>query len=71
MEGLKENLISISQIFDNKGLVKFTHNKCIVYDSLENIIVKGMRLENNHFCVGNPPDDMCNKLSLSTEDLWH
>lgn len=41
VEVLKENLISISQICDNKCLVKSTHKDCTFYDSLGNILVKG------------------------------
>lgn len=43
MEGLKENLISISQIYDSKNSIKYIQKECIVYDNLGNILVKGTR----------------------------
>lgn len=70
MDGLKENLIYIIQIYDNKFLVKFNHKECTVYDSLGNIMVKGNKFEDSCYCVSNPPKIMWNRLSLSTEELW-
>lgn len=54
MEGFKENLISISQIYESKYLIKFIHNKCTMYDSLGNIMVKDTKSKNKFYCIGNP-----------------
>lgn len=38
---LRVKLISISQIYNNKCLVKFTHKKFTMYDNSLNVMVKG------------------------------
>lgn len=71
VEGLKANLISISQICDNKYLVKFIHKECTMYDCFGNITVKAARSEDTCYFINNPSHVVCNRSSLSMEELQH
>ena len=51
IEGVKANLISISQLCDQNLVVKFTKNTCKVLNKLEKYILKGSRLSNNCYKV--------------------
>lgn len=55
VEGLKANIISISQICNNTCSIKFIHNECIMYDSSINIMVKGINAKDNFYCIDRPP----------------
>ncbi len=47
VQGLKHNLISVSQLCDNNYHVLFTESKCLLLDkSLHNIIYEGKRVGN-------------------------
>lgn len=71
MEGLKDNFVNISQIYDNKYTIKFTQNDCAMYVDYGNTIVRGIISKGNFYCVGTPLEVMCNRLNLSTEEHWH
>ena len=43
VEGLKANLISISQLCDQDLHAKFSKNKCFVFDKSENCVMEGSR----------------------------
>lgn len=40
MDILKENLISISQIYDGKCLVEFTHKEYILYGNIDSLLLR-------------------------------
>lgn len=42
-----------------------------MYKNLGNIMVKNTKSKDNCYCVGNISEVVCNKLSLSIEELWH
>lgn len=65
MDGLKANLISINKIIVKKYLVKFNHKDCTMYDNTRSVIVKGIRLEDSYYCVGDSPPLVCNIASLN------
>lgn len=69
VEGLKVNLINISQIYDNQYSVKLTQKECTMCDILGNIMVKGTISKDNFYCIGNPHEVVCNR--LSTKELWN
>ena len=47
VQGLKANLISISQLCDQKLNVSFTKDRCIVKDNLNKVIMEGIRSSDN------------------------
>ena len=46
VEGLKHNLLSISQLCDKGYKVTFTNTSCIIENSEQNIMFKGIRVNN-------------------------
>ena len=71
VEGLKENLLSISQISDQDFMVLFSKGKCLVMDESGKKLISGVRTVDN--CYGLVPDAdiVCNSIRLPNEDLWH
>lgn len=61
MNGIKANLIIISEICDDKWLVKFTHKKCIMYNNFGSVVIKGIQFEDNRYCIDDFPSRLCNK----------
>ena len=71
LEGLRVNLLSISQICDQDFMVLFSKGKCLVMDEFGKKLISGVRSLDN--CYGLVPnaDIMCNSIHLPNEDLWH
>ena len=71
MEGLKVNLLSISQICDQDFMVLFSKGKCLVMDESGKKLINGVYTLDN--CYGLVPnaDIVCNSIRLPNEDLWH
>ena len=71
VEGLRVNLLSISQIYDQDFLVLFLKGKCLVMDEFGKKLISGVRTLDN--CYGLVPDVdiVCNNIHLPNEDLWH
>ena len=71
VEGLKVNLLSISQICDQDFMVLFSKGKCLVMDKSGKKHISGFRTLDN--CCGLVPnaDIMCNSIRLPNENLWH
>ena len=71
VEGLKVNLLSISQICDQDFMVLFSKEKCLVMDESGKKLISGVRTLDN--CYGLIPDIdiVCNSIHLPNEDLWH
>ncbi|CAM8937138.1 unnamed protein product [Rhodiola kirilowii] len=60
VEGLQENLISISQLCDGDNHVQFTQNKCIVQNNQNQIVLTGRRAPNNCYLLDlDLPTDAC------------
>ena len=51
VEGLKANLISISQICDNKFNVQFSQNMCKVFDLNDNCVMVVLRTSDNCYAI--------------------
>ena len=68
-EGLKVNLLSISQICDQDFMVLFLKGKCLVMDESGKKLISGVCTLDN--CYGLVPDAdiMCNNIRLPNEDL--
>ena len=71
VEGLKVNLLSISQICDQDFLVLFSKGKCLVINESGKKLISGIRTLDN--CYGLVPDAdiVCTSIHLPNEDLWH
>ena len=66
VDGLKANLISISQMCDSNLHVNFTHDKCIVLDEFENCVLEGSRSLNN--CYTLSPWHTCHNVIVNDVD---
>ncbi|RVW69235.1 Retrovirus-related Pol polyprotein from transposon TNT 1-94 [Vitis vinifera] len=77
VEGLKANLISISQICDKKFNVQFSQNLCEVFDLKGNCVMIGLRTSDNCYVVCQNPSTsfssslVCGSSKIESIDLWH
>jgi hypothetical protein len=74
VEGLKANLLSISQFWDNDLVVQFSKKECNKFDSSGKWLMGGKRNADN--CYGLPslttdPQIFCNKVTIDDSELWH
>ena len=71
IEGLRVNLLSISQICDQDFMVLFSKGKCLVMNESGKKLISGVRILDN--CYGLVPDAdiLCNSIRLPNEGLWH
>ena len=71
VEGLRVNLLSISQICDQDFMVLFSKGKCLIMNESGKKLISGVRTLDN--CYGLVPDAdiVCNSIRLPNEDLWH
>ena len=71
IEGLRVNLLNISQICDQNFMVLFSKGKCLVMDESGKKLISGVRTLDN--CYGLVPvaDIVCNSIRLPNVDLWH
>lgn len=69
VEGLKANLISISQLSDKGFKVVFTKTKFQAIDTKGNVVFEGVRFGNN--CYMWKPSNVCMSASESQLDMWH
>ena len=69
VEGLKVNLLSISETCDQDFMVLFLKVKCLVMDESGKKLISGVRTLDN--CYGLVPDAdiVCNGIRLPNEDL--
>ena len=73
VDGLKANLLSISQICDKDHRVNFCQDLCEVVIKEGKIIIIGHRTINNCYAI-NPNSKtplMCNKAKIDLTELWH
>ena len=47
VEGMKANLISISQLCDHELFVRFNTKQCLVVDESDTCVIEGVRLTDN------------------------
>ena len=62
VEGLKANLISISQLCNQKLVVKFIKNGCKVLNKFREVVLEGSRPSDNCYKLLQP--HTCHKTSL-------
>ncbi|XP_022841840.1 uncharacterized protein LOC111365516 [Olea europaea var. sylvestris] len=71
VEGLKSNLLSISQICDADYEVSFVQKRCTVYDASGGVVLEGVRISDN--CYGVLPNSnyVCSSAKIDMSELWH
>jgi hypothetical protein len=74
VEGLKANLLSISQFCDSDLVVQFSKKECNIFDSSAMWLIGGERTADN--CYGLPgltsdPQIICKKPTIDDSELWH
>ena len=69
VEGLKSNLLSISQICDDDFEVSFVQKRCTVYDSSGGVVLEGVRTSDN--CYGILPNSnyVCRSAKIDVSEL--
>ena len=74
-DGLKHNLLSVSQLCDKDNLIVFTSNHCLVVNmDTEDIVLRGKRHKNVYkVCISSLPQNTLTCLSALNNDaiLWH
>ena len=71
VEGLRVNLLSISQICDQDFMVLFSKGKCLVMNKSGKKLIIGVRTLDNFYGLVPDADIVCNSIHLPNEDLWH
>ena len=71
VEGLRVNLLSISQISDQDFVVLFLKGKCLVLNESGKKLISGVRTLENCYGLVFDADIVCNSIRLPNEDLWH
>jgi hypothetical protein len=74
VEGLKANLLSISQFCDNDLVVQFSKKECNIFDSSGKWLMGGERTANNYYGLpglASDPQIICNKATIDDSELWH
>ena len=71
VEGLRVNLLSISQICDQDFMVLFSKGKCLVMDESRKKLISGVCTLDNCYGLGPNTDILYNSICLPNEDLWH
>ncbi|CAM8895490.1 unnamed protein product [Rhodiola kirilowii] len=74
VDGLKVNLINISQLCDGGHHVKFTHDSCRVLDKDGESLMEGIRSSNNCYLlgtVGTVAETSCLVSQTDKMELWH
>ncbi|XP_057775211.1 uncharacterized protein LOC130994194 [Salvia miltiorrhiza] len=69
VEGLKANLISISQLCDAGMTVKFDKHLCEVFDDTNRCVMMEKRSSDN--CYKSQEETICNTAKLDDVELWH
>ena len=71
VEGLKVNLLSISQICDQDFMVLFSKGKCLVLNESGKKFISNVRTLDNCYRLVPNADIVCNSIRFPNEDLWH
>ena len=71
VEGLKVNLLSISQICDQDFMVLFSKGNYLVMNRFRKKLISGVRTLDNYYGLVPDADIVCNSIRLPNEDLWY
>ena len=69
IDGLKANLIRISQLCDQNLFVNFIKDKCIIIYRISNTSWKGNRLSDNYYILASL--NTCLNMVHNDTSLWH
>ena len=69
MDGLKVNLISISQLCDDNLFVRFTKGSCLVTNNSNSYVMKGKRSPDNCYLLAF--SGTCYGILINNSDIWH
>ncbi|XP_022891832.1 uncharacterized protein LOC111406675 [Olea europaea var. sylvestris] len=70
-EGLKSNLLSISQICDASYGVSFVQKRCTAYDPSGSVVLKGVRTSDNYYGVLPNSNYVCSSDKIDMSELWY
>ena len=75
VDGLKHNLLSVSQLCDKDNLVVFSPTRCLVVNlNTRDVVLRGKRHKNVYkVCISSLPQNNLTCLSALNDDdmLWH
>jgi hypothetical protein len=71
VEGLKANLMSISQLCDNDLVVQFMKKECSIFDAQGKWLTEGDQTFDNCYGISPTMQTKCHKVSLDIGKLWH
>jgi hypothetical protein len=71
VEGLKTNLLSLSQFCDQDLVVQFSKKECNIFYSNEKWLMGSERTTDNCYGLSTYPHVSCNKATIDKKDLWH
>ena len=71
VKGLRVNLLSISQIYNQDFMVLFSKEKCLVMNESGKKFISGVHTLDNCYGLVSDADIACNCIHLPNEDLWH
>ena len=71
IEGLRVNLLDISQIYDQDFMILFLKGKCLLMDESGKKLISGVHTLDNCYGLVPEADIVCNSIRLPNEDLWH
>ena len=71
VDGLRVNLLSISQICDQEFIILFSKGKCLVMDEFGKKLISGVSTLDNYYGLVSNANIVCNSIRLPNEDLWH
>ena len=71
VDGLKANLLSISQIYDNGLNVMFTKYECEILNDGGECICVGIRIADNCYGITPSINHKCYSVKINQVDLWH
>ena len=69
MVGVKTNLIGISQLCDQRLVVKFTRDICKVLNKSEEVVLEGFISSDNYYKLLQP--HTCHTTTLDNIEIWH
>ena len=71
VDGLKDNLLSISHICDNGLNVLFTKYECEILDGGGDYMCIGVRTADNYYGITPSISNKCFSAKINQVDLWH
>ncbi|XP_075675043.1 uncharacterized protein LOC142644282 [Castanea sativa] len=71
IKGLKVNLLSITQIFDEDFLVQFSKKGCTIINVVGIQVLEGYRTTDNCYGVVPTPNISCRSARVDVLELWH